>query len=259
MPIITIQQKHAHIILDRVTNCELQTRFPSGFKDENKRSYSAIWMPEYEIYSVVNDLRKREVNFALWGDDGNEFILPEQKPVDPAKSKSFGRRTNKLYKAFGESTPRPLAWWAKDSRCRVSLPTLRKRVVIDQWQLEKAMLTEVTKSRNHKRKAILYEAWGERHTIDTWSKHPKCKVSKSTLQSRIFKLGHSLEQALTTPLSAKSELNSRISDFLETLDKEQLPPPLGYREWSSRAIAAHLGSPRSYNTVATMIRKRSKL
>ena len=68
---------------------------------------------------------------------GNERVV-----VGPALSSGISRgcgclRASKYYRAFGEG--KTLTMWSRDERCPVSYNTLRRRVLVLDWPIEKAI------------------------------------------------------------------------------------------------------------------------
>jgi hypothetical protein len=97
-----------------------------------------------------------------------------------------------VYEAFGER--KTLRAWSQDSRCEVSLGTLRGRMrYVDVF--EEALYGRLPV------KHRLREAFGERKTLSQWEADERCLVSGSTVRKRLSE-GEDLESALTRPPSS---------------------------------------------------------
>ena len=114
------------------------------------------------------------------------------KPLNLASANIDARAES--YAAFGER--KPLADWANDQRCRVSLEALRRRIASG-MPLEAALTAKRMATGPGAPKT--YEAFGEAKTVGEWAKDSRCVVSARTLFGRLA-WGVGMEEALTRPL-----------------------------------------------------------
>ncbi|MCE9557469.1 MAG: hypothetical protein K8R88_00815 [Armatimonadetes bacterium] len=103
------------------------------------------------------------------------------------------------YYAFGDVMT--LTDWAEDERCKVSLPTLRKRIAAG-WDVEKS-LSEPSRGTGPSEK--VREVWvgpvtifGETKSVTSWGNDPRASVCHLTLGRRLA-AGWEPERALTEP------------------------------------------------------------
>jgi hypothetical protein len=98
-----------------------------------------------------------------------------------------------FYKAFGES--KIVTDWAKDIRCNVSMETFFTRIKRG-WNIEDA----ITRSKNNWHKPVLgeiIEAWGEKKSIEEWTKDVRCKIKLATSLKRRLDKGMRAEEAIS--------------------------------------------------------------
>lgn len=115
------------------------------------------------------------------------------------------KRNNLNYEAFGEE--KCLSHWAKDSRCVVPFGTLYFRVVVKGWDIVKALSVKsgTEKPRVYQQsRHRMFSAFGEAKSIRDWSKDNRCKISESTLYSRLAVLKwNDVEEAITKQTNVK--------------------------------------------------------
>jgi hypothetical protein len=113
-------------------------------------------------------------------------------PIEEAMATPTSRtKSPHLYEAFGETKAIPE--WAADSRCAVSIWTLRQRLNRG-MPIEEAIRTPTSRGRS----ARLYEAFGESKSVAEWARDARSVVQAATIQVRI-NLKWDVEKALTTP------------------------------------------------------------
>ena len=101
--------------------------------------------------------------------------------------------TKYLLEGFGER--KSLHAWSRDPRCRGSKTFLRHQIVVRGMTIEQAFAASPPPAKGNPEQPK-YEAFGERKTLDEWSRDPRCRVSKESLRRRILVRGMTVDQAL---------------------------------------------------------------
>ena len=110
-----------------------------------------------------------------------------------------GRRgTTRIVLAFGEA--KSMNDWAKDERCRVSAGGLRHR--LDTGMSPEEAMTAGSLRGVLKSMPKVYEAFGERKTLDAWMEDARGTVPRGNVLQRM-RGGWSTEEALGTPTDGK--------------------------------------------------------
>jgi lambda repressor-like predicted transcriptional regulator len=112
---------------------------------------------------------------------------PAQKAINtPARPRK------KLHsRFFYKGEPYTLAELARRPECQVTQRTLRNRLVLLKWDVEKAVETPTDTK--------LFEYKGEKYSMAELSRRPECKVSYNTLCSRLVYSYWDVERAVETP------------------------------------------------------------
>jgi len=136
------------------------------------------------------------------------------RPTQPIRASSVPIHPKRdLFAAFGER--KTLAEWANDSRCHVSLRTLRARVANG---LPFKLALKPKKMTPSPGGARTYQAFGEIKTVREWADDPRCAVSVTHLAKRLAN-GAPLEEALVQPVHVPPELGAfgerkRVCDWV---------------------------------------------
>lgn len=157
-----------------ITVCEEWATPITGWKPFYTWSLNNGYAPELTIDRIDND--------------GN--YSPSNCRWATTKQQALNRSNNRLLTVLGET--KTLTEWAQDSRCKVSLEALYKRLNSYAYEPELA-LTKI----NPRAKQIML--WGETKTIVDWVKDPRIDVTSSQASNRIFR-GWSIKDSLTKPI-----------------------------------------------------------
>lgn len=144
---------------------------------------------------------------------------PENCRLVSSKINCRNKSVNRSFMAFGET--KNASAWAEDPRCKVDYAALLAR--LDRgWEGEAALTEDVFKAPESKTENDVNNlvAFNEKKTLAEWTRDPRCKVKKSTLQYRVA-AGWKLEDALTVASSIKNNdyvapQTSSITAFGET-------------------------------------------
>ena len=108
--------------------------------------------------------------------------------------------THRVFEAFGES--KRARDWAKDSRCRVSAPTLYERLERG-WTMEDALTLGLFDPDHRGRaRSKTVTAWDETKSLYDWMSDPRVTVRRGLIVERL-RLGWPPEDAMTTPSGVK--------------------------------------------------------
>lgn len=148
--------------------------------------------------------------------DNDYNYAPQNCRIATTAIQSRNKRSNRYYTAFGDEMC--LFDWANDSRCVVSMWTLRSRANNKFWEgrFQEALTTPVEDrktiaSRNIRNYKIT--AWGETKHMADWRKDSRCKIGINALRDRI-KNGWDAEKAMTEIVVRKRDV--MITAFGET-------------------------------------------
>ncbi|GHB51917.1 hypothetical protein GCM10010331_44330 [Streptomyces xanthochromogenes] len=148
----------------------------------------------------------------------------------------------KQYTAFDES--KSLAEWSRDARCRVSLPTLYKRVRKENVPLEEAMTTPPKTGHGPRKPRKTYTAFSEAKTAGAWARDERCIVTPQSLNYRLKVLGWPIEKAMTwaawkpqsedqyTAFDETKSLSDWAQDPRCVVDRYTLGDRVRNKEWS---------------------------
>ncbi|MFI2616608.1 hypothetical protein [Streptomyces sp. NPDC018584] len=145
-----------------------------------------------------------------------------------------------LYTAFGEA--KGLTEWSRDSRCKVSLATLRKRVKKEGMPLEEAMTLGAKSMKGPRGKRKTYSAFGQSRTIAGWARDKRCQVTVHVLRYRIA-FDWPVEEAITYPPNKRleQEMHSAFGEEKDlwewgvddrcVVDQDTLRDRVVHKEW----------------------------
>jgi hypothetical protein len=137
------------------------------------------------------DMGDRPKGYSLERVDNDGNYCKENCEWVKVKRQANNTRRNRILEFNGEK--RTLAGWAEWAG--LTWYTLRARLDVYGWSLERALTTPPTQPR-------LYKFKGKSKTLLEWSR--VTGIDLETLSSRVRKLGWSIERALTEPIAHKT-------------------------------------------------------
>lgn len=153
----------------------------SAYKNYGGRNIKVCkeWASSFESFRKWAESNGYNDNLTIERIDVNKDYCPENckfiTKIEQAKNKTNTLRIT----AFNET--KSLQDWVLDSRCVVSVYTLRARIN-NNWKSEEAITTKTLKN---KRNVVMVTIFGETKSCKAWSKDNRCKVSYKTLKLRI--------------------------------------------------------------------------
>ncbi|MFJ2116135.1 hypothetical protein ACIOEX_30335, partial [Streptomyces sp. NPDC087850] len=117
----------------------------------------------------------------------------EEAMTTPPGTGQGPRKPRRKYKAFGEA--KTVGAWARDERCVVTHQSLRHRLNVLGWPIERALTWPAWRPEGEDQ----YTAFNETKTLSEWAEDQRCIVSRDTLSDRVRNKRWSLQEALTTP------------------------------------------------------------
>jgi hypothetical protein len=148
--------------------------------------------------------------------------MPIEKALTLPARVGIGRSS--IYSLSGEA--KSLQEWSEDPRCEIGYDALIAKVRAG-VPLDMAM-KRLSRVVSHHESA-LFEAFGEKKTIQEWVRDPRCKISDSGLRSRLRR-GTDFETALTEPSKNRRLDAETAMEVVEAVPwhvrtPKQKPPP----------------------------------